>query len=32
MAALRSISRELHDQQGTHVMSATVEWFIAKAS
>ncbi len=27
--ALVSIPVELHDQSGTHVLSATVEWFIA---
>jgi hypothetical protein len=30
--ALASINVELHDQAGTHVLSATVEWFIARAS
>jgi len=30
--ALISIAVELHDQSGEHVLSATVDWFIAKAS
>jgi len=29
--ALVSIAVELHDQSGEHVLSATVDWFIAKA-
>jgi hypothetical protein len=30
--ALISNAAELHDQSGEHVLSATVNWFIAKAS